>query len=587
MTPIEVLVQSVERKFKGNEFDKFIHEVTFPKFKSFAPDVKIEFKFPIAVVVGPNGGGKSSLLHAAWGMPHKHSTSRFWFSTPVDPIDFDEKDQPRYWYSHYAKSINQRLESRKMCGRKRHGYWEPTRPAQKEGMKSMPDQNPALSPYMSRTGDRWTPVERTSYYFNAKTESSAFDRFFNSASLTSLDARQDYFVKYSKKLKEVIDGKLTHLPYYKIERVSENRLLSQAQLDNVNKILQKNYKSARYISHKFYDKSAFSPSVIFETDARSYSECFAGSGELAVVNYVLALEGLKKFDLLLLDEPETSLHPGAQNKLIEHLLRIVDEKQIQVIISTHSPTFVELLPASALVVLEESEAGIAPRPFPTKASAFDRLGVVDKTKITILAEDKLLEAFVSRALLSLPRTLRDTATVVAAEVGVSEMLAHQARAHLQARSNVIMVLDGDQAPVQAIFEQDPSDMNAKQKKEAIAQLHNLNVSIVGSNEDLEGWMAWCKKHVVLIDKVCAEQIFLELEAPSHPLFSNPAATNSQFKGAVRSALRHSGNTAEDQYRVFRYLLNKVPDGSPVHQSLAELASKIRLKLEQLLRDATG
>jgi predicted ATPase len=122
MTPIEVLVESVQRKFRAGEFDKFIHTVTFPKFKSFAPETKIEFKFPIAVVVGPNGGGKSSLLHAAWGMPHRHSTSRFWFSTPVDPIDFDEKNQNRYWYSHYVKSIKQLVESRKMCGNKRHGY---------------------------------------------------------------------------------------------------------------------------------------------------------------------------------------------------------------------------------------------------------------------------------------------------------------------------------------------------------------------------------------------------------------------------------------------------------------------------------
>lgn len=93
--------------------------------------------------------------------------------------------------------------------------------------------------------------------------------------------------------------------YYGVERVADNRLVTPVQLENINKILQKDYKSARYISHKLYDKEAFSPSVIFETSARSYSECFAGSGELAVVNYVLALEGLKKYDLLLLDEPET------------------------------------------------------------------------------------------------------------------------------------------------------------------------------------------------------------------------------------------------------------------------------------------
>lgn len=587
MTQIEALVQSIEAKFKAGDFDKFIHDMTFPRFKSFAPGARVEFSFPITVVVGPNGGGKSSLLHAAWGMPHNYSTSRFWFSTPVDPMVSIEGDPNRYWYSHYVRQIKQRVETRKTTAKKRPGYWEPARPVQREGMKAMPTApRPALAPFMSGTGDRWTPVERTPHYFNAKSETSAFDRFFNSTSLAGLGLRQEYFIKYSRKLKEVIDGSLPRLKYYGVERVAENRHLTPVQLENVNKILQKNYRSARYISHKLYDKETFSPSVIFETNARTYSECFAGSGELAVVNYVLALESLKTYDLLLLDEPETSLHPGAQTKLIEHLLRVVEDKQIQVIISTHSPTFVELLPAFALVVLEETSAGVAARPGPTKASAFDRLGVIDKTKICILTEDKLLEAFVTQALRLLPKTLREKATVVAAGVGVSEMLSNQARAHLQADSKVIIVLDGDQAPVQAIFDLDPTTLNEKQKEETIGQLVALHISMVGSHKDLEGWMAWCKQHVTLIDKTCAEKILLELEEPSNPLLANPTATNKQFKNAVRSALRTSCNSAEAQYRVFAYLLSKVTDG-PVHQSLADLASKLEVRIKRLSEDAVA
>ena len=175
MTPIQTLIEAIGKKFQAREFDKFVHDVTFPKFKSFASGAKVEFRFPITVLVGPNGGGKSSLLHAAWGMPLKHSTSRFWFSTPVDPIDNDGTNQNRYWYSHYIKSIQRTVESRKISGNKRHGYWEPSRPAQREGMQVMPEKTAAFAPYMSPTGDRWSPVDRKSHYFNAKEQSSAFD----------------------------------------------------------------------------------------------------------------------------------------------------------------------------------------------------------------------------------------------------------------------------------------------------------------------------------------------------------------------------------------------------------------------------
>lgn len=596
MTLIQSLIEAVEKKFKAREFDRFIHDVTFSKFKSFAPGTKIEFRFPITVLVGPNGGGKSSLLHAAWGMPLRHSTSRFWFSTPVDPIDNNGRNQNRYWYSHYIKSIQNTVESRKISGNKRHGYWEPSRPAQREGMQGMPGKTAAFAPFMSPTGDRWTPVERTPHYFNAKEQSSAFDRFFSSVSFDSLEDRQDYFIKYSRKLKEVIDHDLRSSVYYNVERVAENTLLTASQIAAVNSILQKSYRSARYIRHKFYDRQTYSPSVLFETEARNYSECFAGSGELAVVNYLLALEGLGKYDLLLLDEPETSLHPGAQQKLIEHMLGIVKEKLIQVIISSHSPTFVQLLPLEALVVFDETADGVAPRPGPTKASAFERLGAIDKNKITILTEDKLLEALTNRAIrANWPKPLRDRINVIAVDVGVSEMLSNQARAHLQANSAVIMVLDGDQKPVENIFHQDPSEMSNKEKLAAISKLRDLNVRMVGSDavaaatgvEHFEQWMRWCKEHVTLIDKVCAEHVFLELLDQSHQLLSQSSATNAQFKSAVRSHLRKDGgkNSAEAQYQVFDFLLGKVSKGSPVDIFLSDFASSLKVRVERMVAAA--
>lgn len=580
MSAIEDLITSVQGRFEKNEFDKFIHEVFFPKFKNFLPESKINFRFPITLLVGPNGGGKSSILHATWGMPHKHSTSRFWFSTPVDPIDFDEKDQNRYWYSHYVKSLKKNVQSRKMCGNKRHGYWEPTRPNQKEGMDPMPEKDVGNTPFMSASGDRWTQVERTSHYFNSKAESSAFDRFFNFSTLGSLDARQDYFVKYSRKLKDVIDLKLKSAVYYSVERVLENYLLSAEQLKSVNDILGKKYKSARYITHKFYDKHTFSPSVIFETTARSYSECFAGSGELAVVNYVLALEKIKQYDLLLLDEPETSLHPGAQEKLLEHLLRMVNEKHLQVIISTHSPTFVQLLPTTALVVLEENDGKVSPRLNPTKDSAFARLGALDKSKITILTEDMLLKAVVDRALGRVQKHLRDKALVVAAELGVSEMLSNQVRAHAQANAKVLMVLDGDQSVVADIFNKDPDDLSPNQRTSVVDELKKQKISIIGSKDELNSWMRWCKKNVILIDQVCPEEILLELLRPDHKLLANPSATNSDFKSAVRKVLYDDKNEAkpEAQYHILKLKLGEVVSGSKIDKSISLLASRIEEKL---------
>jgi len=300
------------------------------------------------------------------------------------------------------------------------------------------------------------------------------------------------------------------------------------------------------------------------------------------VNFVLALEDIAPYGLLLLDEPETSLHPGAQEKLTEHLLRLVNEKFIQVIISTHSPTFVQLLPSEALVVLDETSDGVAPRLLSSKASAFERLGVIDKEKITIMTEDNLLKAVVELAVFRLPKPLRVKVNVIASELGASEMFSHQVRAHLQASSKVLMVVDGDQSDVEKIYVQEPDDLSPTQKRALLEELKNLNISVIGSNVDLDGWMRWCKSRVVLIAQVCPEQILLELLDPKHKLLTNPNAKNSDFKLAVKAAVNASkgDSTAEAQYHVLKYLLSRIVTGTALDSSIQALSDKLKVKLVQ-------
>lgn len=580
MSNIDNLLGSVRKDFAQNKFDRFIHEIHFPKFKNFAPGVKLDLRFPVTVLVGPNGGGKSSVLHAAWGMPLRSSTSRFWFSTPVDPMDFDSENQNRYWYSHYVKELNQQVQCRKMCGNKRHGYWEPTRPAQKELMNEMPPRTSKNEKFMSKSGDRWNQVERSPLYINSKAESSAFERVFYSVGSATLEKKQDSFVKYSRQLKAAIDGGLNSLEYYGVERIKQNFIISASQLAAINKILKKNYKSARYVVHCLYERN-FSPSVIFETEKRTYSECFAGSGELAVVNCVLALDKLDKFDLLLLDEPETSLHPGAQTMLLEHILTIVKEKMIQVIISSHSPTFVELLPVESLIVLDSSSEGIVARTNPSKASAFHTLGHIDKSTLTIVAEDKLLEVYVKRALSYLPKELSKGVDVVGVEVGASEMLSNQVRAYAQAGAKILMVLDGDQSEIQKVIDVDARTLSATSTQEHISFLKSQQVSIVGTRQELDVWIDWCKKHLILIDQVCPEQLLLQLLDPEHKLLTSGNGTNQKFKEAVKRSMNSSGNNndSKTQAAVFSYLLGTIAEGSEVQAAVAALAEKLRSKIE--------
>jgi predicted ATPase len=577
------LKKKLTNNFASRKYDKFIHDVTFPKFKNFAPDSRIEFNYPITAIVGPNGGGKSTVLQALWGMPQGFSTSRFWFSTPVDPINQSPKDQHRYWYSHFVKAIDRCVQSRKMQGNKRNGYWEPTRPNVGEGMEKMPASDAQNSKFMSGTGDRWNQVERTPIYINSKAGFSAFERFFYYSEIDKLEERQNYFLKYSNQLRVAIDNDLDNLDYYSIRRVFKNFFIKADSLEVINKILGKSYKSARYIVHDLYGKVK-SPSVIFETAKQNYSESFAGSGELAVVNTVLELDRLKDYDLLL-DEPETSLHPGAQKKLLEYLVYICDKKKVQIVLSTHSPTFIEHLPKEALVVLDDSDLGVIVRKSPNKTGAFQRLGHPPQGKVLLLAEDSLMAAFVEVAVSKLENHMRSIVEVKPATVGASEMLSNQVKAYATSSSKVLMILDGDQRPVQDIFQVDPSSISPTRKAELIAQLGKLNVGLVGGDQFFDHWMSCCRNHVVVIDEVCAEQVLLMCLSDSYAVDNHSTKSNQEFKNAVRKRMLDLGlsRNADGQAQALKLELKRHASlDSPQVNALNALTEKLREKLQLFL-----
>ena len=61
--------------------------------------------------------------------------------------------------------------------------------------------------------------------------------------------------------------------------------------------------------------------------------------------------------MILLDEPEVSIHPGAQEKLKEYLLEVTKRKKLQVIISSHSPILIRDMPSEAIKLYVTNSQG--------------------------------------------------------------------------------------------------------------------------------------------------------------------------------------------------------------------------------------
>lgn len=289
---IRKLVKTLRTFSPGHPLKHYIAHATFPKFKSIEPGTRVDFSFPLTALVGANGIGKSSLLHAMWGMPRGYSTSRFWFATELDPIEGNRKDPQRFFYGYWNDSFGGVVETRKARIGKKRGtdYWEPYRSSIKDGMAPMPEGD-----YEGRSKDRWNPVKRPVVYINLKTAFGSFDRYFYfDEGLTKGDKRA-VMLREARRLKTIKDQNRQSYKLGGHERLFENRELTKDELTAVSAILGRDYESARLIRHSLYPGNrGHDLSVIFRR-GNEYSEAFAGSGEVAAVCAVVDILAAENF----------------------------------------------------------------------------------------------------------------------------------------------------------------------------------------------------------------------------------------------------------------------------------------------------
>ncbi|MGA3846817.1 ATP-dependent nuclease [Ralstonia nicotianae] len=143
-----------------------------------------------------------------------------------------------------------------------------------------------------------------------------------------------------------------------------------------------------------------------------YAEPHMGAGEQKVVRLVRALEALPQRSLVLLEEPEITLHPDAQRGLAWYLMNLARRKGHQIILTTHSAEIFETLPdeARALIIRRKGGVDVVPRP-PHIAAARELAGVVKTNKDLILVEDSVAREFLTDILRRYDRVLLENACI--------------------------------------------------------------------------------------------------------------------------------------------------------------------------------
>ena len=551
----------------------YICSLRFPNYRNLRFDSELPFDFPITVLLGRNGTNKSSILHALYGCPSGQTIGDFWFETELDAIPPERNGRKQSVVHRYYEengNIVECIKARAPRGDKDPDYWEAVKHSQIYGLPL--------------SGTRISPVKLKVTHLDFRGELPAFDKYFyfpdpkhlanrarsakESGRLRRDYRKQDYLRRRSGLLKKQIEEK--------------GIALTNDELGVLKYVLERDYSGGKVLKHSlFHGHEGWT--ILFETQYFSgYSDAFAGSGESSAALLMHNILQAPDKSLVLLDEPETSLHPRAQQRILEFIAHQAVRKSLQIVIATHSIYLAKDLPQEAIRVLVlEQDGTVTVRTDFSADEALHEISTLPAGK-TILVEDERAKHIVISALkLESSHALKELQILVR-KGGVSRIYRDiQAYANSE-RKDIFIIFDGDNKPDELIPEDGALPQGENDLDKLIQKLTSgndksgPNLNFVDVDERTR-YIRFLRRSVHFLPELTPEQLvwndeaakeILEEDLPTEILQEKNFKKRLQFLAEKISGL--------DDDTVFKSLLAKLLKGtSPNKLALMDVVQKIR------------
>ncbi|MBF0261601.1 MAG: AAA family ATPase [Magnetococcales bacterium] len=328
------LVQIWEQlRAKKPQFKQFLESLRIQNLRGIA-DLTIPFTYPVTVVAGPNGCGKSTVLFAcacAYEVAGKRDYSPAFLFPNLKPQNApgmaDLMVNPSFEYHFIEYGVRPSMTWRRLKS------WSRSFMGRKSG------KQPQRALYLRTLANLTSPTEVRS-----------------------------------------------------ILQIG-NRDFTQEELDAdliafAHRVMPFKYQSLQLL--KFNDKE-----LLFaqrEDTSASYSEFHMSAGERALLRISKDISRLQGA-LILIDEVEAGLHPYTQQQVMLELQRLALRNDLQIIVTSHSPVILESVPPEARLFLERVEGDVKLQP--PYRDIFQRAFYGrPQNRLSILCEDSVAEALI-------------------------------------------------------------------------------------------------------------------------------------------------------------------------------------------------
>ncbi|PIB94203.1 ATP-dependent endonuclease [Caulobacter sp. FWC2] len=276
-------INALLEKARDRNYRQYLAKLNLKKIRGFT-DEPISFDFPVTAIIGPNGGGKTTVLGSA-AIIYKDIPPRAFFSKS-GKYDGGMQD----W------SIEYEIIDRDIAPR--------------------------------------ASVQRTASFKSLKWNRDAMRRptlLFGVSRTVPASERKELLSCTSRKF-SVPDSRI----------VSFSAEINEA----VSRILGKDVSGFKEI--QVHATGAVTLLTGKTSLGVGYSEFHFGAGESSIIRMVAAIESAPDQALVLIEEIENGLHPVATIRLVEYLIWAAERKKIQVIFTTHSNEALHPLPSKAV-----------------------------------------------------------------------------------------------------------------------------------------------------------------------------------------------------------------------------------------------
>lgn len=279
----ESKINALFEKVRGRNYGKYLLRIVIDKARSIS-NKAIDFEFPVTAIVGPNGGGKTTIAGAA-AILYKE----------VAPAQFFAKSG-----KYDASMLNWKIEY--------------------EAIDKIIKANDT--------------VRRSAKYHNSKWVRSTLDR-----EVLIFGVSRTVPAAERKELRKCVSNNFE----VKEERISS---FSADVARSVSSILDKDVSAYKNI--QVNEKGNVTLLSGVNDEGETFSEFHFGAGESSIIRMVTQLEAASNNTLVIIEEIENGLHPVATIRMVEYLIELAERKKIQAIFTTHSNDALVPLPSNAI-----------------------------------------------------------------------------------------------------------------------------------------------------------------------------------------------------------------------------------------------